>query len=134
MSTHILFLCPHAAAKSLLAASYLRQAVAQHKLAVEVDSAGTEPDEQAAPLVVEMLRGEGIDVSAHQPRPVSAADLRRADRIISLGCIGEELDAIEPGISTRLETWGDVPMMSQNPSGSRAAIRAHIDQLVKELL
>lgn len=133
MSTHILFLCPHAAAKSLMAAAYLRQAISEHGLAVEIDSAGTEPDEEAAPLVVEMLRGEGIDVSAHLPRRVSAEDLRRAYRIISLGCTGDELDAIEPGISRRLETWGDVPMISQNPNGSRAAIRTHIEQLVTEL-
>ncbi len=57
----ILFLCPHGAAKSVLASAYFQRAAKERGLNVRVDSAGTEPDEQvssavATDLVEELVR------------------------------------------------------------------------------
>jgi protein-tyrosine-phosphatase len=67
----ILFLCPHNAAKSILAAAYCEHLAAQCGLAVQVTSAGTEPDAAASPEVVALLRTEGLDIAHHRPRHVS---------------------------------------------------------------
>ena len=40
----VLFMCPHGAAKSVLASAYFRRLAKERGLNVEVDSAGTEPD------------------------------------------------------------------------------------------
>jgi arsenate reductase (thioredoxin) len=129
MSNTILFLCPHHAAKSVIAAAYFNQIADQLGLALKADSAGTEPDDVVSPVVVAMLSREGIDVSQHQPRLVTAEELATAQRIISMGCLNETL-AVAP---ERIEQWNDLPMVSQDPDGARIAIRTRVEQLITEL-
>src|SRR5215216_6420094 len=86
MSNRIVFVCPHGAAKSVIAAAYCQQLASQSGLALHVTSAGTEPDAEVPPAVVTLLRAEGIDVADHRPRRVSLEELASAGRIISLGC------------------------------------------------
>ena len=122
----ILFLCPHNVAKSLIAASYFNRRARQLGLPMKADSAGTEPEKAVPPTVVDRLRCEGIDVSQHQPRRVSAEELETATRVIAVGCSAEAL-----GISSdRIEQWHDVPTFSQDPDGTLEAIRVHVDQLI----
>src|SRR5215213_1728539 len=129
MSNPILFLCPHNAAKSVIAIAYFKQFAQQRGLAVDADSAGTEPDAVVAPVVVEMMKREGMDVSVYQPRHVTAEDLNSAQRIISMGCIPEELGVT----AERIEQWNDIPLVSQNPDAARTVIRDHVEKLVMEL-
>ncbi len=125
----ILFLCPHNAAKSVLAAAYFDRLARQRGLGFRSDSAGTEPDIQSAPTVIAALRAEGIDASAHRPRRVTREDLIGATRVISLGC---ELGALAPP-GLRVEHWDDVPPASLDLAGARAAIRQRVAVLVTEL-
>jgi arsenate reductase (thioredoxin) len=129
MSETILFLCPHHAAKSVIAAAYFNRLAQQYQLPFSGDSAGTEPDAAVNPKVAEMLLSEGIDVTQHQPRRVSKAELEQAERVISMGCTAEELE-IAP---ERIENWSDVPMVSQALYAARDAIQAHVEALVAEL-
>ena len=125
----VLFLCPHNAAKSVIAAAYFNQQAQTTGLPWRADSAGTEPSEAVSPVVVAMMHEEGLDVSQFQPRHVTAAELQSAGRMVSIGCTPQELrDA-----SVTVEYWDDVPMVSQNPEGSREAIRSHVEALVREL-
>ncbi len=129
MTTTVLFLCPHHAAKSVIAAAYFNRLAQQCGLPVRADSAGTDPAEVVSPAVVDLLRGEGIDVSALRPRRATQTDMAEAQRIISMGCTAEEL-----GIPTeRIEYWSDVPLVSQDIIGARDAIRAHIEVLMDQL-
>jgi arsenate reductase len=122
----ILFLCPHHAAKSVMAAAYFNRLIQDYDLPFVADSAGTEPDEHINPAVAELLRTEGFDVSGHQPRRVKKDELSEAGRIISMGCRSDEL-----GVSPeRVEAWSDVPMVSQDLPGARAAILRHVEGLV----
>jgi arsenate reductase (thioredoxin) len=125
----ILFLCPHNAAKSVLAAAYFDQLARERGLDCQAASAGTSPDAVPSPAVVAMLREEGIDVAGHRPRRVTAEDLASAHRVISLGC---DPDDLEDG-NARLDCWDDVPPASQDLGASRAAIKRHLDLLVNEL-
>ena len=129
MSRTILFLCPHNAAKSVLAAAYCQHLAAQCGLEVQVTSAGTEPDAAASPGVVTLLRGEGLDVTHHRPRHVTREELGTAFRIISLGC--DVSDLAPP--DTRVEHWDDVPAPSQHLAQARDAIYAHVERLIAEL-
>ena len=88
----ILFLCPHNAAKSVLAAAYFDRLARERGLDYRAASAGTNPDDAPSPAVVAMLRDEGIDVAGHRPRRVTTEDLTSAHRVISLGCDPDDLD------------------------------------------
>jgi protein-tyrosine-phosphatase len=125
----ILFLCPHNAAKSVLAAAYFEQLARERGLDYRATSAGTSPDAAPSPAVVAMLREEGIDVAGHRPRRLTTADLTNAHRVISLGCNLDDLD----GGSARVDRWDDVPPASQDLGASRAAIKRHLGELVDEL-
>jgi protein-tyrosine-phosphatase len=129
VSRVVLFLCPHNAAKSVIAAADFDRLAAEHGLAARADSAGTEPDPAPAPAVVAALRAEGVDVSGHRPRRVTVADLAGAWRVVSLGCDVAGL----PAAAARLERWDDVPPPSQDLAAARGAIRRRVAGLVDAL-
>jgi protein-tyrosine-phosphatase len=125
----ILFLCPHDAAKSVLAAAYFDMMAVERGLPFRGDSAGTEPDEQPSPAVVAALQDDGIEVAGHEPRRVTGEDLASAYRVISLGCDVESI--VSPGM--RIDRWDDVPPASRDLAASREAIRCHLNALIDQL-
>jgi protein-tyrosine-phosphatase len=129
MNETVLFLCPHAAAKSVIASAYFNQLVQKHGLSWVGDAAGTDPSPSVAPAVVSLLQAEGIDVSQHQPRRVRPDELAQAYRVISMGCELEELEIEMDAV----EQWLDVPAPSQDLMGAQQIIRTHIEKLIDEL-
>lgn len=129
MTETILFLCPHHAAKSVIAAVYFDRMAAEQGLDFRAASAGTEPDTHVSPAVAAFLLAQGVDVSTHQPRHVTADDLSHATRVISMGCRVDDL----PLKNVQLELWDDVPPVSQNLPAAVDAIQKHLDQLFAEL-
>ncbi len=125
----ILFLCPHNAAKSVLAAAYFDRLARERGLDYRAASAGISPDAAPSPAVITMLRNDGIDVAGHRPRRLTTEDLTSAYQVISLGCDPGDL----AGGNARVDRWDDVPPASQDLGAARAAIRRHLDQLVAEL-
>lgn len=120
----ILFLCPHNAAKSVIAAAYCEQLAAERGLTLRATSAGTDPG--ISPGVAAALFAEGIDVRAHRPRRVTAEALAGASRVVSLGC---DLGDIAP-LGLVVVHWDDVPSPSADLTGARAVIAAHVRRLV----
>jgi protein-tyrosine-phosphatase len=127
MTRKVLFLCPHGAAKSVIAAAYAERLAALYELELEVDFAGTEPDEETSSAVVAKLRSEGIDVSEYVPRLVTAGDLDGADWVISMGCDVEPKSV--PG--GEILHWKDVPPPSQDLDGAFHSIRNHLDRFIE---
>jgi arsenate reductase (thioredoxin) len=122
----ILFLCPHNAAKSVIAAAYFKRLSAERGMTLRATSAGTDPDPDVSPGRAEVLLAEGIDVRAHYPRRVTAEELVRASRVVSLGCdLG---DIAPPGLV--IERWDDVPSPSADLTGACAVIAARVRQFV----
>ena len=129
MSQRIVFLWPHGAAKSVVAAAYCQRLAKQWGIPLQITSAGTEPDAEVAPAVVALLRTEGIDVADQRPRRVTAEELAAASCIISMGC--DLSDQARPGMP--IERWDDVPSPSQDLQGARDRIRDHVEQLLATL-
>jgi protein-tyrosine-phosphatase len=125
----LLFLCPHGAAKSVIAAAYCQQVADQYSLDVQATSAGTEPSAQVSPAVVELLQAEGINVANNIPQLVTTEALMAASHVISLGC---DLDNLLPP-GTLVERWDDVPLPSQDLAAARDSIYAHVEQLINNL-
>ena len=129
MHRTILFLCPHNAAKSVLAVAYCRHLSAQCGLEVQVTSAGTEPDATTSPAAVALLRTEGLDVTPPRPRRVTQEELGAAFRVISMGC---DVSHLAPA-GTLVEHWDDVPSPSQHLAPARDVIYTHVERLIEEL-
>jgi arsenate reductase len=79
----VLFLCIHNSGRSL-AAKVLLEHYANGR--VEVRSAGSEPGHQLNPSVVAVLRERGLDTAREFPKPLTDADARAADVVVTMGC------------------------------------------------
>ena len=74
----VVFVCPHGAAKSVLAAAYFQQLADRRGLRARARCAGTDPDPDVAPAVARALLEEGIDVRTERPRRVTREELAAA--------------------------------------------------------
>lgn len=124
----ILFLCPHGAVKSVIAAAYAAKFAEEKGLVVEVSNAGTEPDPAIPTKVIDLLAIHGLNVSDWQPKLVSADMLEWADRVISLGCDLEELQVP----ADKAHTW-IVPVPSEDLIACHDAIKARVKELIADL-
>jgi arsenate reductase len=129
-ATNVLFLCPHGAAKSVLASAYFQRAAKERGLTVRVDSAGIEPQDALAPVVVDHLRKNGYELPITKPRAVTGHDVESADVVVSMGC---DLASL-PIDGKTLEKWDDVPGPSEDFAGADKIIRHHVNALVDALI
>jgi len=79
----VLFLCIHNSGRSL-AAKVLLDHYAQDR--IDVRSAGSEPGRELNPSVVAVLTERGLDPSREFPKPLTDADARAADVVVTMGC------------------------------------------------
>jgi len=128
--TTVLFMCPHGAAKSVLASAYFQRLAKERGLNVRVDAVGTEPDEKVSPAVVEHLHKNGYEIPIAKPRAATAKDVNDADVVISLGCDITHL----PATPRSLRNWNEVPAPSDNFQAADDAIRRRVVELVEELV
>ncbi len=126
----VLFVCVHNAGRSQMAAGYLRD-LADGR--IEVLSAGSMPADQINPIAVEAMREEGIDITAEQPKVLTAEAVQDSDVVITMGC-GDACPFF-PG--KRYEDW-----KLDDPAGQgidavrpiRDEIKGRVETLISELL
>jgi arsenate reductase len=123
---HVLFVCLHGAAKSVLAAADFERMAKKRRLPIAAESAGTEPDPEIAPPVLAALKAEGVDMAGRKPRRVTREMAAGATRIVAFGCA---LGAAAPD-GARIEQWEDVPAVSDGMPAARAVIREHLERLL----
>lgn len=96
----ILFICQHNSGRSQIAETYLRELFGDD---FEVESAGLEPADEVNPLVVEVMREEGFDLSAKKPQ--SVFELFKAGRlyehVVTVCNDSEEKCPLFPGMTKR---------------------------------
>jgi protein-tyrosine-phosphatase len=126
----VLFMCPHGAAKSVLASAYFQRLARERGLNVRVESAGTEPDPEVSPAVAAHLVKSGYPIPVDKPRKVTASDLATADVVISMGC---DLKGVPVPRGTLLK-WDEVPGPGENFAAADAAIRKRVLELVEDLM
>lgn len=128
--SELLFMCPHGAAKSVLASAYFWRLARERGLNVRVDCAGTEPDPAVSPAVAAHLKRNGYPDPDSNPRKVTPKDFTSAAVVISIGC---DLSGL-PAPRGRLLRWDDVPPLSEDFARADEAIRKRVIQLIEELV
>jgi arsenate reductase len=127
----VLFLCPHNALRSVIAAALLNQLADGKARGI---SAGTEPDERVNERTVTVLREVGIELPDEKPGKVTPEQIQQADRVVSLGCpLSADLAALAEG---KIEEW-PMPDTAGKPVEAvrevRELIKARVQQLMSEL-
>jgi len=126
----VLFVCIHNAGRSQMASGYLRHLAGDR---IEVLSAGSAPASMINPVAVAAMAEEGIDISAEQPKILSADAVKASDVVVTMGC-GDTCPYF-PG--RRYEDW-----VLDDPAGRdidevrpiRDEIRRRVEALIAELL
>jgi arsenate reductase (thioredoxin) len=122
----VLFLCTHNAGRSL-AGKVLLDHYAQGR--IEVRSAGSEPQSELNPAVVEVLKERGLNVEMEFPKILTEEDVQAADVIITMGC--EDTCPIyldKPHVDWQLDDPAGQPVELVRP------IVNEIDRRVRELV
>jgi arsenate reductase (thioredoxin) len=68
MTTHVLILCTHNSARSVLSEGMLNHLAGKLGLDVKAHSAGSAPSGRINPFAIEALKGAGIDTSAYRSK------------------------------------------------------------------
>ena len=124
---HVVFLCPHNALRSVIAASLFNQ-LANGR--AHAESAGTEPAERVNERTVAVLREVGIEVPEVIPQRVNRELLQRADRVITLTCpLDPDLLAVA---SEKIEDW-PMPDTTGKLVDAVREVRELIQQRVQQL-
>ena len=125
----VLFICPHGAAKSVMASAYFQKMAKARGLNIRVDAAGTDPEPQLSKAVVARLQKDGYAIPIEKPRAATAADMNSADIVVSMGCDLSKL----PAPKGTLKDW-NVPDFSANFDVAEQSIRDQVTRLVDELV
>ena len=124
-----LFVCVHNAGRSQMAAGFLRHLAGDQ---IEVRSAGSAPADQINPVAIAAMAEVGIDITAGQPKVLTADVVQSSDVGITMGCG----DACPYYPGKRYEDW-----VLADPAGQsldrvrpiRDEIRRRVEALIEQL-
>jgi arsenate reductase len=122
----VLFVCEHNAGRSQIAAALT------HHLSngwVGVRSAGSRPDEQIDPIVMQAMSEIGVDIALEFPKPLTDEVVLAADVVTTLGC--GDACAVYPG--KRYQDW-PIPDPGGQPLAVVRKVRYDLYHHVWELL
>jgi arsenate reductase len=122
----VLFVCVHNAGRSQMAAALLTHYAAGR---VEVRSAGSAPADSINSAVQDAMAEIGLDISAEQPKLLTADAVEASDIVITMGC--GDACPIYPG--KRYVDWQLPDPAGKGVDGVRP-IRDEIDNRVRGLL
>jgi len=122
----VLFVCVHNAGRSQMAAGLVKL---RSEGRIHVRSAGSAPDDEINPAVVEAMSEVGVDLGEEFPKPLTDEVVRAADVVITMGC--GDACPIYPG--KRYEDWQLDDPAGQDLDTVRR-IRDEIDGRVRRLV
>ena len=80
----VLFVCVENAGRSQMAEAFAK------RRGMNAQSAGTLPSTRINPIVVDIMRERGIDLSHNQPKTLTPDLIREASLVVTMGCSIEE--------------------------------------------
>jgi protein-tyrosine-phosphatase len=122
----ILFVCVENARRSQMAQGFA-EALGQEKL--EVFSAGSNPSSSIDPLVIEVMKEKGIDLSGKRPKSLDDLPPVEMDYLVTMGC-----EETCPAVLTKKIIEWDIPDPKGKSIELYREIRDIIDHEVRALL
>ena len=123
----VIFACVHNAGRSQMAAAFFNH-LADPRAARAV-SAGTQPGDRVHPVVVDVMKEVGLDLTRNRPRKLTEELAQGATLLITMGC-GDECPYV-PGLVR--DDW-PLPDPKGQPIEEVRRIRDEVRRRVTELL
>jgi len=124
----VLFVCVENAGRSQMAEAFAKK-YGENKFIAS--SAGNKPASQVNPLVVEVMKEKGIDISQNKPKLISFQMANESDLIVTMGCNDQGIcpgPFFKPTIEWKLEDPKGKPIEKVRE------IRDEIDHKVQGLI
>ena len=124
----ILFVCVHNAGRSQMAEAFAK------RYGLKASSAGTMPSSTVNPIVIQVMREKGIDLSSNVPKKLTNEMVNESILVITMGCSVEEVcpRPMLAKMQKKLVDWQlDDP--KDQPVEMVRRIRDEIERKVKEL-
>jgi len=122
----IVFVCVENARRSQMAQGFA-ELLGEGK--IEVHSAGSRPSSQIDPLVIEVMKEKGIDLSARRPKSLNDLPPIEMDYLVTMGC-EETCPAI---LAKKVIEW-EIPDPKGKGIDVVRTVRDVIENKVRELL
>lgn len=122
----VLFVCVHNAGRSQMAAALLDHYALGR---IVVRSAGSAPSDAINPVVGDVMREWGLDVTKERPKPLTEDAVRACDVVITMGCG----DACPIYPDKRYLDWDLADPAGEGPETVRA-VRDEIDRRIRALV
>ena len=116
----IVFVCVENARRSQMAEGFA-ESIGSGKL--EVYSAGSNPSSAIDPLVIEVMKEKGIDLSGKQPKGLNALPPIEMDYLITMGC-----EETCPAVLTKKIIEWEIP----DPKGKLIEVFREVRDVVEE--
>ena len=127
----VLFVCVGNSARSQMAEALFNRLAPKGYSAV---SAGTQPARRVSSLAIKAMSELGIDISKAKPKLLTPEMVKKADRIITMGCLVEEsCPSFLMKERRALEDWGIEDPRGKDIEGVRR-IRDEVKLKVEQLL
>ncbi|MGB9727919.1 MAG: arsenate reductase ArsC [Nitrososphaeria archaeon] len=131
MDKFVLFVCVGNSGRSQMAEAFFNAKAPEGFFAI---SAGTKPEKEVNPKVIEVMREKGIDISSNKPKGVEEWMFRDAFKIIIMGCGDDSCPAV---FLKKVEDWH-----LEDPKGKpieevrkiRDEIEMRVENLIRSLL
>jgi len=124
----VLFVCVENAGRSQMAAALVKD---YGRGRIEAESAGTMPANEVNPVVVQVMREKGIDLSANKPKLITNEMVQEADMIIVMGCSAQGF--CPTPLLNKVIDWG-IEDPKGKPIEKVREIRDEIERRVKKLI
>ena len=124
----VLFVCVENAGRSQIAESFANK---YGKDRITASSAGNKPVDKVNPIVVQVMKEKGIDISNNRPKLITAKMAMDADLIVTMGCNDQGIcpgPFFKPTIEWKIEDPKGKPIENVRE------IRDEIDQKVQRLI
>jgi len=122
----MVFICVENARRSQMAQGFA-EALGREK--VEVYSAGSRPSQQIDPMIIEVMKEKGIDLSSKRPKSLNDLPPIEMDYLVTMGC-EETCPAV---LAKKIVEW-EIPDPKGKPIDEIRRIRDMLEAKVKMLL
>lgn len=129
-SGHVVFVCEHGSARSVLAALEFNRQAESRGVSMRAMARGTAPDVTMAPILVERLAREGVQLDSESPKAFASSELRGAACVVTFD--QPQVAAMIPN-EVPIETWDGLPAVSDEFDAARTAIREKVRELLDVL-
>jgi arsenate reductase (thioredoxin) len=102
-TNHVVFVCEHGSAKSVIAAAYFNKLASERKLAWRAVARGTIPDAEISPKTKKLLAEDGLLDNSFVPQLLLQGDVDIADKVYMFTALPENIHD-----RNNVESWRDI--------------------------